>query len=260
MDEAIRDALGWVALEGLRLSSDWCFDWPRAVQETVHRLRLSLHAPNLPIFAAVVGGASSGKSTVFNNLLDGHLASRITARGHATLGLILAAHEDNRHLVEELLADDLLLPGLQRVDVELNGNVCGKPDGLGVLFFMQGNLHGELAMEWPEIIDISRKKNNAVVYVPAKERRRNSRRKYRQLIQEYKDALLEVVGDYGHTLRTIKSTAYVVVAINFRHASWGEDVPKRMIMKIKKRDLDRYNRGDISFSQFKRKVVFNEYQ
>lgn len=142
-----------------------------------------------------------------------------------------------------------------------DGNVHGiHLDGLGVIFFMQGNLHGEFAMAWPEIIDISRKKNNAVVYVPAKERRRNSLQKYRKLIQEYKDALLEVVGDYGHTLRTIKSTEYVVVALNFRHASWGEEVPKRMIMKIKKRDLDRYNRGDISFTQFKRKVVFNEYQ
>ncbi|MCG8604575.1 hypothetical protein MJD09_06180 [bacterium] len=139
-----------------------------------------------------------------------------------------------------------------------DGNVNGiHLDGLGVLFFMKGNLN-EPSLELPELIDLSRK-NETVVISTGSKRARRSPRKSRQTLREYKDALIQVVGDYGHTLRTVKSTEHVVVAINFRD-SWGpEDVPKRLIMKIRKRDLDRYNRGTIQFAQFRRMVEFKEY-
>ncbi|MHC4697611.1 MAG: hypothetical protein ACYTFA_12805, partial [Planctomycetota bacterium] len=150
MNEMALNAVNVVAQEGGRLRDDWHFDWPRAVQQAIYRLRLSLHPESLPVFVAVVGGASSGKSTVFNNLLDGHLASRITARGHATLGPILAAHEHHRTLIESLLADDVLMPGFRRESIELDANVCGRTDALSILFHTVDTLRDALLFDTPD--------------------------------------------------------------------------------------------------------------
>ncbi len=134
MNEHVRHALSRLVEAGDRLSGSLRFDWPVVIRQAVHRLVAGELNTTQTALAALVGGASSGKSTVFNNLLDGHLTSRITARGHSTLGPILAIHEDHRPTVLPLLASDRLLPGFRRVLVELDGNVCGEPDAVAVLF------------------------------------------------------------------------------------------------------------------------------
>jgi len=134
MNEGFTNALQVVTERGESLRTDWRFDWPEVLQQAAHRLRLGCSVKELPVLVAIVGGASSGKSTVFNNLLDGHLASRITARGHATLGPILAVHENRRQLIERLLGEGQLLPGLRRVSTELDDNTAGKPDAVATLF------------------------------------------------------------------------------------------------------------------------------
>lgn len=150
MDEVHRSALNVLAEHGGCLRDDWHFDWPERAQEVVHRLRLDATVDELPTLVAVVGGASSGKSTVFNNLLGGRLTSRITARGHATLGPILAVHDDQRALIEPLLADGLLLPGCRRVNIELDDNVTGDPDTVTVVFHPIDSLRNVLLLDTPD--------------------------------------------------------------------------------------------------------------
>lgn len=131
---ALHPALSVLTEQGPQLAARWHFDWPASVQQTAHYLRCRVQAPELPPLVAVVGGASSGKSTVFNNLLEGHLASMITARSHATLGLILAVHESGREIIEPLLGEGGLLPDLEPGIIDLDDNAAGAPGRLTVLF------------------------------------------------------------------------------------------------------------------------------
>jgi len=150
MDESVANALEIVAERGAWLRTDWHFDWPDSLHQAVCRLRFEPQAKQLPSMVAIAGGASSGKSTVFNNLLGGHIASRITARGHVTLGPILAIHEDHRPVVERALAEDRLLPGLRRVPIELDGNVSGEPDAIAILFHPLEPLRDILLFDLPD--------------------------------------------------------------------------------------------------------------
>jgi len=150
MNDRLRTSLDFLAEHGRKLSERWRLPWPEPVQQAVHRLRLDLSSAELPALVAIIGGASSGKSTVFNNLLDGHLTSRITAWGHATLGPILAAHEARRPIVEGLLAADLLLPGLRRTAIELDDHVTGDPQALAVVFHGVEALRDVLLLDTPD--------------------------------------------------------------------------------------------------------------
>ncbi len=150
MDESVLNAFEILAGRGPRLRTDWHFDWPESLQQAVCRLRLEPLTNQLPSLVAIVGGASSGKSTVFNNLLGGHLTSRVTARGHATLGPILAIHEEHRPVVQRSLDEDRLLPGLQRFKIELDDNVTGEPGGIAVLFHTIDPLRNILLFDVPD--------------------------------------------------------------------------------------------------------------
>lgn len=130
MPESMYAEIDAVAREGRRLREQWRFDWPEAVQQTATRLRYDVIAEPAPTWCALIGGASSGKSTVFNNLLGGRRVSRIAARGHTTLGPILATHERHRGTLRRLIDGGLLLPDLRPVFVELDANGSGAPDEL----------------------------------------------------------------------------------------------------------------------------------
>ncbi len=150
MDHECTDALDVLADGGRRLHEQWRFDWPENVQQAVNRLRLDAHSPGLPVLVAVAGGASSGKSTVFNNLLGGHLTSRVTIRGHATLGPILAVHESQGAVVEPLLTNGRLLTGCHPFRIELGENVAGEPDRLAVVFHTIESLRDVLLIDTPD--------------------------------------------------------------------------------------------------------------
>lgn len=150
MNERVKNSLEVVAVHGRRLREVWHYDWTEPHQQAVCRLRVHDALRGLPPLVAVVGGASSGKSTVFNNLLDGHVASRVTARGHATLGPILAVHEDHRESVESLLADGRLLPGCRRAVIELEGNASGESEVLVVVFHGVEPLRDVLLFDTPD--------------------------------------------------------------------------------------------------------------
>jgi hypothetical protein len=99
---------------------------------------------------AIVGGASSGKSTVFNNLLGGRLASRVTAKGHATLGPIVAVHESRREDVAAALASGLLLPSFSARVGSLDDNSPGEAGALHVVPHHIDALRNVLLFDMPD--------------------------------------------------------------------------------------------------------------
>ena len=150
VEEAFINSLATLVRHGRRLTGEYHFDWSEASRQSANRLRLALLRADLPPMAAVVGGASSGKSTVFDNLLGGSEASRITARGHATRGPVLAVHEDRQATVRELLDKGLLFPGLKPVTVEMDARTEGDPSELAVLFHPLEALSDVLVIDTPD--------------------------------------------------------------------------------------------------------------
>jgi len=144
-------ALAVVAVAADRLRHDLRLPWSADAGHAVARLALSgTNAPRLPAMVGLYGGASSGKSTIFDNLLGGHLASRITARGHATLGPILAAHGSRRDDVRALFATGRFLPGFQPRDIELDDNVTGAVDSVALVFHSVDALRDVLLFDLPD--------------------------------------------------------------------------------------------------------------
>jgi len=118
-----------------RLRDELRLPWPGEATHAVSRLGLARDpSARLSVMVGLLGGASSGKSTLFDNLLDGHLTSRITARGHATLGPILAAHEARRADIDKLFATDWFLAGMGADAVELDDDVTGSPERAAVVY------------------------------------------------------------------------------------------------------------------------------
>ena len=150
MEMDLSHALDLLADQGRRLREQWRFDWPEQSQQTACALRFLLRAGSPPTLVAVVGGASSGKSTVFNNLLEGHMASRVTARGHATLGPVMATCEQDRPRVESWLADGLLMPGFPRQDAQLDEEVHGAVDGLSTIYHPFDSLANIILFDLPD--------------------------------------------------------------------------------------------------------------
>lgn len=150
MNDGLFSALTLLAREGERLDRVYHLPWPRTAQQTACALICRAAAPTLGSFVAIVGGASSGKSTVFNNLLGGRMISQITARGHATKGLVLAAHERHRDAITRLLETHLLFPGLAYHTIEAIDGVEGAPESLAVYFHQVDSLSDVLLLDTPD--------------------------------------------------------------------------------------------------------------
>ena len=132
-------------------------------------------------------------------------------------------------------------------------------EGLGVLFFMKANLSHKAFV--PEIqVYFEEYLKTPDVKTIRKGREKKSQMKIRELLDEFESALLEVVGDYSHTLSTLKPTDYVVVSVD-PNDGWGyrESIPSRFIMKVQKKELDNFNRGSMKLTELRKRVNFLEY-
>ncbi len=150
MQGGILSALSLVAGEAARLREGYRLDWPPRVEQAALALRLQITEPGRPVLCAIVGGASSGKSTLFNNLLDRRHVSRVTARGHATRGLILAVHEDHAPTLRNWLAQGRVFTGLPSATCELDESAEGEPDRLTLAFHAISPLRDVMLADTPD--------------------------------------------------------------------------------------------------------------
>lgn len=164
-------ALDCLTVQGGALRERYRYEWPRQAQEAVSVLiyqwndRQASGGPHRGpcggaeteregrglSLVAVVGGASSGKSTIFNNLLGGRLASRVTARGHATLGPIAAVHESRREQIEQARAAGLFWPTFAARVGSLDDNTPGAPDALHLVYHPVDALRDLVLFDMPDL-------------------------------------------------------------------------------------------------------------
>lgn len=156
---AVSPALHCLAEQGARLENQYHFAWTAGLQHAAGALffkeilasQRSAPPTAPPVLVAIVGGASSGKSTLFNNLLDGRQVSRVSIRGHATLGPILAIHEQHRDVADEWLTHaHTLLPMLASRSTELDAETPGAPDRLEVVYHLVDELRDVLLFDTPD--------------------------------------------------------------------------------------------------------------
>ena len=85
---------------------------------------------------------------------------------------------------------------------------------------------------------------------------------YRKSIEDYKMSFSTLLGNYGHTLRLVNETEWIGVmttwenSINRDHNSGRNNA---LIMKVLKKDVDRFNSGRISKEDFFKKIGYTEY-
>lgn len=67
------------------------------------------------------------------------------------------------------------------------------------------------------------------------------------------DKIIDILGQYGPTLRTVKKVESILVAIDIANHLWDNDW-NMLYLKVKKTDVDRYARDELTFEKFKKSV------
>lgn len=116
--------------------AELAFDWSAIDGNTAAAALFKRRSPDAPAFVALLGGASSGKSTVFNTMLHRDV-SRVSAHAHETLGPIAAVHTDWADRFEHLLAERLIFPDVTGVEMAEQEVTTGRA---GAMHFCQHDL------------------------------------------------------------------------------------------------------------------------
>lgn len=151
----MRHALDVIVKDGLRLcDARHLRSWSASAQELAAVLRYldrRVSDQPTPALVGIIGGASSGKSTVFNNLLGGRHASQVTMTSHTTKGVILAVHTTLEDTVAAWLDHErILLPRLQQHQAEPDDRSQGSPNALTVIHVLEPTLENLLLFDTPD--------------------------------------------------------------------------------------------------------------
>ena len=131
-------------------------------------------------------------------------------------------------------------------------------DGLGAVFFLQNSGSDSADNDALHVIEELRTHKNYTFSTRNSDAWKDAQSK--ESWENFETALLEVVGDYSHTLRPLQPTESVVVAIDLDGKRGGySGSPQRFLLKVKKQDLDAYNRGQIRLAEFREKVEVQRY-
>ncbi len=121
-------------------------------------------------------------------------------------------------------------------------------DDLGVMFFMEVEFTGDYV------------RHIKPLFIDSEESNKNTgKEQIQKTLKKFQKALVELIGDYSHTLHTLKPNEQVIVAVDFEKLLFTDEIPARYIIKIRKSDLDRYNRGRINLDLLMKRSKIMEY-
>ena len=77
-------------------------------------------------------------------------------------------------------------------------------------------------------------------------------------VKEIEQKLIRMISSYGHTLKNVKPDECIEVVLNFNRVVMNDKFSKN-ILKVKKKDVDDFNKGKIDLNKFKKKVEIIYY-
>jgi hypothetical protein len=162
------DMLEILVQQGPRLSQTIHLEsWTARDQEIVAALRfVRLRARQCPdvTLIGVVGGASSGKSTIFNNLVGGRHASLVTMTSHTTKGPIVAVPAGLESTVAGWLGGRLLMPGFEGRSVTPDDRTPGVAGALTIVSVSDGGLANILLFDTPDFTTETSRRDGDVTH------------------------------------------------------------------------------------------------
>ncbi len=70
---------------------------------------------------------------------------------------------------------------------------------------------------------------------------------------EMSDNILEILGQYGHTLRKVKENEWIMVALDLDNHLWDQDW-RWLYIKVRKSDVTKYSQEKIKLEEFKKRA------
>ena len=134
----------------LELLTHTGLDWSPLDGNVCAAARFKRSAANAPGMVALLGGASSGKSTLFNTLL-GSEVSRISAHAHETMGPVAAIHTRHRDQWQSWAESGLIFPGLDTRVLSDGEVTTGQVDTILLYSHDLAELAGTLLVDMPDV-------------------------------------------------------------------------------------------------------------
>ena len=125
-------------------------------------------------------------------------------------------------------------------------------DGLGALFLVSA----ESGYRPDYSVTIDGKEASVILRRRTGKAVKGDNEKKNQLVED----VVNVVGDYGYSLRTLKPGEYIVVDVRFpKRMRRRPSDPRGLVFMVKKQDVDAYTRKDLDLAAFREKVDIQEY-
>jgi len=155
----MQNALDTLIRDGSKLADAMRFrEWSPTHQALAATVRFHLardrEAPAAQL-VGIVGGASSGKSTLFNSLAGGEHISTVTMASHTTRGVVLVCPAAVHDRVERWLQRDELLPDLRRQKLTTGDHTEGAADAVSVIRVDASELGHVLLFDTPDFTTVS---------------------------------------------------------------------------------------------------------
>ena len=126
------------------------FDWTPLTGNVCAVVRFKRLAGDAPAVVGLAGGASSGKSTLFNTLL-GQEVSRISAHAHETLGPVAAVPQAWAQRFDAWNAQRLIFPGLKTHRAPTGEATTGRVGALSVYPHDLDTLADVILLDLPDV-------------------------------------------------------------------------------------------------------------